>query len=111
MKFKKTLLIDLGGVLNLYDGKFDCEVIPPLKVGVKEFLEYLSNDYEVKIFTTRNRLLTSKWLIENSLDMFVSDITNVKDSAFLQIDNRCICFDVIFEKTLRKISDFIPYWK
>ena len=109
--YKKTLLIDLDGVLNQYDGKFDEKFIPPMKEGAKEFLQNLAKDYEIKIFTTRNRLLTSKWLCDNDLDKFVSDITNVKDSAFLHIDDRCICFGGDFDKTIRQINNFKPYWK
>lgn len=109
--YKKTLLIDLDGVLNQYDGKFDENFIPPVKDGAYQFLQNLSQNFVIKIFTTRNRLLTSKWLSQNDLDKFVTDVTNVKDSAFLHIDDRCICFDGNFENTLSKIDDFKPYWK
>ena len=34
---RKTLLIDLDGVLNDYIGNYDKDFIPPIKVGVKEF--------------------------------------------------------------------------
>lgn len=66
MTFKKKLLIDFDGVLNEYNGNYDEKFIPPIKEGAKEFLECFSQDtYELKIFTTRNRLLVSKWLIKN----------------------------------------------
>ncbi len=45
--FKRTILIDLDGVLNEYKGNFDNNFIPPLKDGAKDFLEYLSQDYEI----------------------------------------------------------------
>jgi hypothetical protein len=32
-------------------------------------------------FTTRNKLLTAKWLIENDIDKYIEDITNTKDLA------------------------------
>ena len=38
-KFRKTILIDLDGVLNDYTGDFDKDYIPPIKDGAKEFLE------------------------------------------------------------------------
>ena len=82
--YKKILLMDLDGVLNTYTGNFDKDFIPEIKAGAKEFLEELSKDYEIKIFTTRNRLLTVKWLIENKLDSLVTDVTNVKEPAYLQ---------------------------
>ena len=31
--FKKTILFDLDGVLNTYDGKYDKNNIPPIKDG------------------------------------------------------------------------------
>ncbi len=30
-KFKKTILLDLDGVLNIYDGKYETNCIPPIK--------------------------------------------------------------------------------
>ena len=67
-------------------------------------------DYEIKIFTTRNRLMTSKWLIKNKLDYLVVDVTNVKDPAYLHIDDRCICFNGDFKNTINKIKNFKVYW-
>ena len=107
---RKTLLIDLDGVLNNYT-KYDENYIPEIKKGAKEFLENLSKDYDIKIFTTRNRLLASKWLVENKLDKFVTDVTNVKEPAYLHIDDRCICFNGNFEKTINDIKKFQVYWK
>lgn len=110
--FKKKLLIDLDGVLNEYNGNYDENVIPPIKEGAKEFLESFSQDaYEIKIFTTRNRLLTSRWLIANGLDKIVSDVTNVKEPAYLYIDDRCILFKGDFNETLEHINKFKAYWK
>ena len=37
-KYRKTILIDLDGVLNEYTGDFDKDYIPPIKDGAKEFL-------------------------------------------------------------------------
>lgn len=58
--FKRTILIDLDGVLNEYNGKFDENFIPLIKEGAKEFLESLSKNFEFKLFTTRNKILASK---------------------------------------------------
>ncbi len=68
-KFKKTILLDLDGVLNTYDGKYDKNYIPPIKEGAYELLKELSNGYKIVIFTTRNSLLASKWIIENGMNM------------------------------------------
>ena len=112
MQYKrKTILIDLDGVLNEYTGSFDKDYIPPIKDGAKEFLENLSENFDIKIFTTRNKILATKWLINNSIDQFVADITNVKDLAWLYIDDRCINFDGSFENLFNNINNFKPWYK
>lgn len=109
--YKKTILIDLDGVLNEYKGDFNKNFIPPIKRGAKNFIKKLSQNFEIKIFTTRNRLLTAKWLIENNLDSLVCDITNVKDIAYLYIDDRCLKFDGSFKKLATEIETFKPHWQ
>lgn len=108
---KKTILIDLDGVLNDYVGNYDKDFIPPIKFGAKEFLSNLSKNYDVKIFTTRNNVLVLKWLVENSLNEFVVDITNIKEPCWLYIDDRCINFDGKFDDLINKIDNFKPYYK
>lgn len=107
---KRTILIDLDGVLNTYNGKFNENVIPPVKDGAFEFLETLSNKFIIKIFTTRNKLLVSKWLISNELDKLISDITNVKDPAWLIVDDRCIAFDGNYENAINSINNFCAWY-
>ena len=109
---KKTILIDLDGVLNEYSGNFNENLIPPIKHGAKEFLENLSQNYNIKIFTVRNKIVATKWLIENKIDHLVKDITDVKDPfASLIIDDRALGFNGDFIETLEKIKNFKPYWK
>ena len=103
---KKTILIDLDGVLNTYTGKFDKNFIPPIKQGAKEFIKELSNDYEIKIFTTRNLLQASEWLINNELRQYISDITNVKVPSYLIIDDRCVNFNGDYLNLMKKINNF-----
>ena len=109
--YKKIILIDLDGVLNQYKGGFDKDFIPPIKEGTKEFLEKLSKNFELKLFTTRNKILVAKWLIENKVDNFFVDITNVKELAWLYIDDRCINFDGKFENLFNSINSFKPWYK
>ena len=90
----KTIAIDLDGVLNTYCGNYNENEIAPPKEGVHEFLAKLAENYKIEIFTVRNTKLTAKWLIDNDLDRYVSNITNVKNpfaSAF--IDDRAIRFN------------------
>jgi len=110
--YKPTILIDLDGVLNEYgDNKYDENYIPPMKNGVEEFLKKLSQYAELKLFTTRNSMLATKWLINNGIDKYFVDVTNVKIKAYLHIDDRAICFNGNFEQTLKEVDSFRVYWK
>ncbi len=110
-KFKKTILIDLDGVLNTYNGKFDEQVIPPIRDGAFEFIKNLSKNYKIKIFTTRNRLLAAEWVINNGLKEFIDDITNVKELSYLLINDRCINFNGNYEDLLNQILNFKVWYK
>ena len=110
-KFKKTILFDLDGVLNIYDGKYDKNYIPPIRDGACKLIKDLSNDYKIVIFTTRNSLIASKWVIENGLDEYVDNITNLKEPAYLIIDDRCINFDGDYNKLKEKIKNFEVWYK
>ena len=87
-KLKKTILFDLDGVLNTYDGNYNQNYIPPIKNGAYKLIKELSQDYKIVIFTTRNSLIASKWIVENGLDLYVENVTNVKVPAYLIIDER-----------------------
>ena len=110
-KFKKTILIDLDGVLNTYDGKYDKNHIPSIKDGAREFLKDLNEIYRVVIFTSRNLYLASKWVVENSLDEFISDVTNIKEPSYLIIDDRCEKFEGDYQELRNKIDNFKVWYK
>ena len=109
--FKKTILIDLDGVLNTYSGKYDEKYIPPIKDGAFDFIKELSNDFKVVLFTSRNLLLVSKWVLENKLEDFIENVTNVKEPCFLIIDDRCINFNGNYEDLKKNICDFNVWYK
>lgn len=111
MTKKKTILVDLDGVLNEYNGNFDENIIPEIKDGAIEFIQNLHQNFTIKVFTTRNKILTAKWLIENNLDKYISDITDIKEPAYLHIDDRCICFDGNYNNTINQIQNFKPWYK
>ena len=100
---KKTILFDLDGVLNTYDGEYDKNYIPPIKDSAYKLIKELSENYKIVIFTTRNSLIVSKWIIENELDKYVENVTNVKEPAYLIIDDRCINFNGDYDKLKAKI--------
>lgn len=103
---KKTILFDLDGVLNTYEGKYDKTYIPPIKEGAYELIKELSYNYTIVIFTSRNLLLVSKWIIKNGLDKFIDNVTNIKESAYLIIDDRCINFSGDYKELKKKITEF-----
>ena len=109
--YKNKILIDLDVVLNQYKGNYDENYIPKIKEGAEEFIKKISEFAELYLFTTRNILLSSKWLIENNLDKYFKDITNVKIPSYLYIDDRCICFKGKYKETLSEIKNFKVYWK
>lgn len=108
---KKIILIDLDGVLNTYNGDFNQDYIPPMLSGAEDFLENLSKSFQIKIFTTRNKLLTAKWLIEHSLDKFICDITDKKDCAYLYIDDRCLQFKGDYQQLFEDINSFKVWYQ
>ncbi len=65
---KKTILMDLDGVLNDYDGVYDENHIPNIRKGAKEFIKKLYLKYEIKLFTTRPQKLAYSWLVRNNLN-------------------------------------------
>lgn len=108
---KKTILVDLDGVLNQYSGKYDKNFIEPIANEAYNFVKELSKEYKIVIFTTRNLLLTSKWLIDNKLDYFIEDVTNIKIPAYIIIDDRCINFNGNFSQLKQKIDKFEVWYK
>ena len=108
---KRTLLIDLDGVLNEYSGNYNPNFIPTIKSGAFNFLKKMYSKYDLKIFTTRNSQLTEKWLVDNKINHFVNGVTNQKIPAWLIIDDRCITFSGNYDVLVEKIDTFKPWYK
>ncbi len=109
---KKIISIDLDGVLNNYNGSYNPDVIPPIKDGALNFLQNLSQDFKIEIFTVRDKDLTRNWLEQNNLLHFVENISNQKNKfASIFLDDRALNFDGNFEKAFNNIKNFNPYWK
>lgn len=109
--FKKTLLIDLDGVLNEYNKYFDETKISPIKRGAENFIKKLHKKYKLKLYTTRNKLLAAKWLINNNIDEYFDDITNIKELSWLTIDDRCITFRGNYDEMIENINNFEVWYK
>lgn len=81
-RLKPTLLIDLDGVLNTYNGNYIENYIPPIKDGAFDFINKIHKKYKLILFTTRNRNLTMHWLQNNKIDKYFDQITNTKSRHF-----------------------------
>jgi hypothetical protein len=111
-KKHKKILIDLDGVLNKYGKEpYDENNIPEIRDGAEEFIKELSDYAELYLFTSRNIMLSVKWLFDNKIDSYFKDVTNVKIPSYLYIDDRCICFRGKYEQTLKNIKTFKVYWE
>lgn len=111
MRKRKTILLDLDGVLNKYDGDYRADYIPPVLEGAREFVANLSRKYDLKLFTTRNKMIASIWLLENDLNDYFTGVTNEKEPAWLIIDDRGITFKGCYKKLLEDIESFTVWYK
>ena len=102
----KTILIDLDGVLNQYNGDFNPQYIPPIRKGAKQFIKKISKNFKLILFTSRNKLNATKWLIENNLDNYFADVTNIKEPCYLIIDDRCIKFSGDYQELNNNIKNY-----
>ena len=109
--YKKTILVDLDGVLNIYTGDYDENFIPPIKEGAFEFIKRLAEKYMIKIFTSRDVSLVKRWVKTNNLKKYICDVTNIKEPSYLIIDDRCVNFDGNYEKTLKNIEQYVVWYK
>ena len=108
---KRTILIDFDGVLNNYRGNYDEENLPEIMDGAREFLEKISKEFIIKVFTTRTNLKVSKWIIENNLEKFITDVTNIKESSYLIIDDRGMYFNGNYDDLYNDIQTFKVWYK
>ena len=105
-------MVDLDGVLNTYDGNYNEKIIPSVREGAKEFLRNLHKEYDIEIFTVRNKKLTVEWLMKNELSDFIKDVVDVKNpNASVIIDDRALRFEGDFDSTYQSIINFQPHWK
>jgi len=124
--YKPILCLDFDGVLHSYSTgwKGATEIPDPPTDGAMEWLkELLEEDYfDVQIYSSRSRYeggiqAMRKWLIDNFEAVGISDgkayklkFPTEKPPAFLQIDDRCICFNGEFP-TFEEMKNFKPWNK
>jgi len=103
---RKKIFINFDIMLNkdnYWQG--DNKLFEPLP-NSKEFLKKLVKNYEICVFTTRDREKVYKWPIRYFLDDYIHDVTNKKDPAHLYIDDRALKFDGNYRKILEEIENF-----
>lgn len=106
-----NVAVDFDGVLNTYKGwEGENELYSP-RVGAKEFLSKLSENYRVIIYTSRNIESIEKWLKKYDLDVYVSYVTNNKPPAKCYIDDRAVNFDGNYDKVLDTVENYLTYWE
>ena len=110
-QFKKTIAVDLDGVLDEYTGKYDENKIPDIRNGAKDFIIKLSDNYNLVLFTTRDFKIANEWLIKNNINQYFSDVTNTKPLAFIYLDDRALKFEGDYNKTLEDIKSYRVYYK
>ena len=110
--YKKTIMIDLDGVLDNYS-TYDKDSIPEIKTGAVDFIKKLdkTSKYELVLFTTRSPKLATEWLIKNKIDKYFKDVTNVKYPAYIYLDDRAVQFRGDYKTTFDEIEKFNVYWK
>ena len=108
---KQSIAIDFDGVLNTYTG-FDGDNLGKPKDGAKEFLETLSKEYNIIIFSARSYTKIIPWLNKYNLQKYVHNVTGFKlPKVLCFIDDRGIRFDGNYDETLEQVKNFKPYWE
>jgi len=98
-------------MLDTYSGWLGEDHVDPARPGAKEFLERLSRQYRVIIFTTQPAEKVWNWLKENGMAEYVAEVTDRKPPAVVYIDDRAVCFRGDFQETLEEIKRFKPHKK
>lgn len=109
-KDKPTICLDFDGVFNTYKG-YDGDNLGTPRPGLKEFLEQLTQEYSITIFSVRRYSKIINWLTNYDLLNYVDNVTSYKVPAVAYIDDRAIQFKGDYQETLEQLKDFKPYWR
>jgi hypothetical protein len=107
----KSIALDFDGVLNSYKG-YDGDNLGMPRPGCKEFLEELSKDYNIIIFSARRYTKIIRWLNQYNLQEYICNVTRYKPkNVVCFIDDRGIRFTGDYNETLEMIKSFKTYWE
>ena len=111
MTYKKTVAVDLDGVLAKYDEFRGPETIDEPIPGAKDFLKKLSAKYAVIVHTARQTETAVNWLREHDLLSHVDAVNYCqingragKPVAIAYVDDRAIRFEGVYSYVLREVD-------
>ena len=111
MTYKKTVAVDLDGVLAQYSGFQGPDIIEDPIPGADEFLKQLAGKYVVIVHTARQTETAVHWLEKHGLLDFVDGVNYCqinnragKPVAIAYIDDRAIRFEGHFAAVLREVD-------
>lgn len=110
MTQRKTLLIDFDGVMHDYKGwQGELALNDPIPKA-RAALYILEKTYRLICFTTRKAEFVTPWLKKHGFPEM--KVTNLKEPAFLIIDDRAITFQGAWDNDLiERINSFAPHWE
>lgn len=107
---RQTILLDFDGVLHNYTGWEGPEKLNSPIEKARAACFALEKKYRLVVFTTRPSEYVIPWLRKWSFPEM--KVTNIKEPAFLIIDDRAITFNGNWsDELLKQIDDFKPYWE
>ena len=110
---RKTLAIDLDGIILEYDGWKGPKHFGKIIEGVKERLEKLSRDNDLILFSTRvdgyKHLVNKQLFLEGILEYFIK-VTAVKPPADFFLDDKCCSSWEELEEKLGTTSPGVSIW-
>jgi hypothetical protein len=110
MMNKKTIALDFDGVLHSYAGWNNGALNGPLPGALGAVNELLKRGYEVKIFSTRDRVTIEGWLRQHLFPTL--EVCSDKPICVVLVDDRAIRFDGEWTPALLdEIENFQTYWE
>ena len=109
---RKTVCIDLNGVLDTYSGWKGPDYRYPPREKAWDFLHamYMSG-YTIIIFSSMDPNDVEVWLRKYNMRQFVDSVTNVKVPALVYLDDRAVTFNGNFDDALNDIINFKTHWE
>ncbi len=108
---RKTISFDFDGVIHRYSKRFQGleNAYDPPMTGAPEALKQLHSDgYIIKILSSRPAHVIRQWLIKYDLDQYITEVSNFKVPATIDVDDRAMFFDAKkpnFKSIIKQIYD------